>query len=186
VTSNAVVGTALIGYGLAGRVIHRPLVQAEPRMRLSHIVTSNSSRRDEARRDAPSALLLERVEELWARSDEFDAVVIATSNLSHVQLAFEAIMRGKATVVDKPLALTAAEAQRVCDEASDRGVPVSVFHNRRWDSDTLTAAWLLAWDRWERRCGSSRASPGSGQPSSPAGAMTRGPVAACCWTWACT
>jgi len=113
-------------------------------MRLSHIVTSNASRRDEVRREAPSALLLERVESLWTRADEFDAVVIATSNASHMTLASEAIARGKATVVDKPLALTAAAAQQLCDEASDRGVSLSVFHNRRWDSDTLTAARLLA------------------------------------------
>ncbi|MHB8657844.1 MAG: Gfo/Idh/MocA family oxidoreductase [Solirubrobacteraceae bacterium] len=44
---------------------------------------------------------------------------------------------------DKPIALTAAEAERVIDRAETAGVLLSVFQNRRWDSDQLTLARLL-------------------------------------------
>jgi predicted dehydrogenase len=137
-----IVRTALIGYGLAGRVIHRPLLLAEPRMQVTHVVTRDPVRRAQAAADLPAARLVQDPDELWRCADEFDAVVVATSNDAHVPLALAALSRGKATVVDKPLAITAADAERICAAAG--GVPLSVFHNRRWDSDTLAGQALLA------------------------------------------
>ncbi len=133
---------ALIGYGLAGRVIHRPLLEAVPELQLTHVVTANPGRAAEAARDLPSARLVPTVDELWRGADDYDVVVVATTNDAHVPLARTALDLGKAVVVDKPLALTADGAQALVDAADGR--PLSVFHNRRWDSDTLTATDLLA------------------------------------------
>ena len=135
--------TALVGYGLAGRVIHRPLLQAVDGLRVSHVVTGNADRRVEVAGDLPDAAVVATTDELWARADEFDLVVVATSNDAHVPLARAAVDLGKAVVVDKPLALTSAEAAELVAHARDRAVPLTVFHNRRWDSDTLTAQDLL-------------------------------------------
>jgi predicted dehydrogenase len=71
-------------------------------------------------------------------------VVVATSNDVHVALATAALDLGKAVVVDKPLAPTADDAARLVEHARVRDAVLGVFHNRRWDSDTLTAADLLA------------------------------------------
>lgn len=132
---------ALIGYGLAGRVIHRPLLMAVPELALTHVVTSDPERAAEVARDVPSARVVATVDELWLRADDYDVVVVATTNDVHVALALAALDLGKAVVVDKPLALTAEAAQALVDAADGR--PLSVFHNRRWDSDTLTAVDLL-------------------------------------------
>ena len=140
----ALLRTALIGYGLAGRVIHRPLLDAEPRMTVTHVVTADAERRRQAAADLPAATLVDDVEALWRAADDFDAVVVASPNLSHVPVARAALELGKATVVDKPLAVTAAEADVLCRLARELAVPLSVFHNRRWDSDTIAARELLA------------------------------------------
>jgi predicted dehydrogenase len=66
-------------------------------------------------------------------------VVVATPNHTHAPLAREAIERGVAVVVDKPLALTAPEAR----ELLETGGRLTVFQNRRWDSDQLTLRRLL-------------------------------------------
>jgi len=137
------VRTALIGYGLAGRVIHRPLLLAEPGLSVTHVVTADPERRAQAGSDLPGARLLSSAEELWSSAPEFDAVVVAAPNTVHVPLALRALDLRKATVVDKPVALTVDDAQRLVGRAHDRGVPLSAFHNRRWDSDTLTARRLL-------------------------------------------
>ena len=42
-------------------------------------------------------------------------------------------------MVDKPLALTAAEGRRLVAAARERGVLLTVFHNRRWDGDLAGA-----------------------------------------------
>jgi scyllo-inositol 2-dehydrogenase (NADP+) len=135
--------TALIGYGLAGRVFHARLVGAEPRMTISHIVTADPGRRQQAATDVPAAALVDDVDELWRRAEEYDVVVVASSNPSHVPLASTALELRKPTVVDKPLAVTAGDADALCRQARALGVPLSVFHNRRWDSDTLAARELI-------------------------------------------
>lgn len=138
------VRTALIGYGLAGRVIHRPLLQAVPELALTHVVTADPARREQAAHDVPGVVLLDSADALWQVVDDIDLVVLATPNDVHTSLATAALDRGKAVVVDKPLALRSPEAAALVAHATAVGVPLSVFQNRRWDSDTLTAAALLA------------------------------------------
>jgi len=51
---------AIVGYGLAGRVFHGPLIAATPGLRVDAIVTANPERQAEARRDFPDAVVLRR------------------------------------------------------------------------------------------------------------------------------
>lgn len=138
---------ALIGYGLAGRVIHRPLLQRVPELALTVVVTSDPARQASARADVPGVRVMESADQLWQCSDQFDVTVVATPNDVHVPLARVALDLGKPVVVDKPLALSSDAAAGLVARASALGVPLSVFHNRRWDSDTLTARDLLAQHR---------------------------------------
>ena len=72
-----------------------------------------------------------------------DLVVVATPNTSHAPLAQAALAAGKHVVIDKPLALSVAEADALIADARGRGRVLSVFHNRRWDGDFLTVERLL-------------------------------------------
>ena len=136
--------TALIGYGLAGRVIHRPLLDAVDELEVTHVVTADAGRRAAVQGDLPKATVVPSAAALWDHAADFDVVVVATSNDVHVPLAMAALDRGKPVVVDKPVALTSDDAARLADHARSRDLPLGVFHNRRWDSDTLTASELLA------------------------------------------
>lgn len=132
---------AIIGYGLAGRVFHAPLVAATPGLRMAAIVTSDPERKMQALSDHPDARVVGSADELWTLG--LDAVVVATANEAHAPLAWQAIDHGVAVVVEKPLALSAEQAEELIAHAAERGVPLTVFHNRRWDSDQLTLAKLL-------------------------------------------
>jgi predicted dehydrogenase len=134
---------ALLGYGLAGAVFHAPLIAAVEGLELAAIVTRNDERRDRAQREHPGAKLFETDDEVWARAAEFDLVVIASPNRTHVPLARAAIEAGLPVVVDKPLAANAGEAHRVTELARDRGVMLTVFQNRRWDGDFLSVRRLV-------------------------------------------
>jgi scyllo-inositol 2-dehydrogenase (NADP+) len=129
---------AIIGYGLAGALFHAPLVAATDGLEVATVVTANPERRRDAERDHPGARVVAGVEEVWAAAH--DLAVVATPNQAHAPLAREAIGRGLAVVVDKPLALSATEAR----ELVDVGGRLTVFQNRRWDSDQLTLRRLLA------------------------------------------
>ncbi|MEO6085873.1 MAG: Gfo/Idh/MocA family oxidoreductase [Umezawaea sp.] len=134
--------TGVIGYGIAGRVFHAPLISSTPGLALSAIVTTDPDRRAQATAAYPDVELLDTADDLFASG--IDLVVIGTPNKTHVDLALAAIDRGIAVVVDKPFAPTAAEARRVVDAAKAKGVPLTVFQNRRWDSDFRTVREVVA------------------------------------------
>jgi scyllo-inositol 2-dehydrogenase (NADP+) len=81
---------------------------------------------------------------VWERASEHDFAVIATANDSHAPLARVAIEHELETVVDKPLAPSAHEALALADLAEAKGVLLTVYHQRRWDSDFLTLKRLIA------------------------------------------
>jgi predicted dehydrogenase len=137
--------TALVGYGLAGSVFHAPLIAAADGLALDTVVTTNPERRRQASAEFGEALRFAAApEELWARADELDLVVVASPNKTHVPIARAALEAGLPVVVDKPVAGTAAEARFLAELADARGLLLSVFQNRRWDNDFLTLQGLLA------------------------------------------
>ena len=135
---------AVIGYGLAGAVFHAPLVCATPGLALATVVTGDPGRRAQAQGDHPGVRVVPSPDELWGLADEHDFVVVAAPNVVHVPLAQRALDAGLAVVVDKPLAPSAGEAAALVEYARARGKLLTVFHNRRWDSDLRTLRRLLA------------------------------------------
>lgn len=133
----------LLGYGLAGRVFHAPLIGATDGMAVTAVVTGDPGRQEQARADLPAARLLATPEQAWD-SGEFDLVVVAGANVTHVPQARTALERGMHVVVDKPLAPDAASAQALADLARASNRQLHVFQNRRWDSDFLTLRAVVA------------------------------------------
>ncbi|WNI15680.1 Gfo/Idh/MocA family oxidoreductase [Actinacidiphila sp. ITFR-21] len=134
---------ALVGYGPAGSFFHAPLIAATPGLVLDTVVTGSPERREQARAEHPDVRFAGTAAELWARAGVLDLVVLASPNRTHVELATAALEAGLPVVVDKPLAGTAAEARELAALAASRGLLLTVFHNRRWDSDFLTLRGLV-------------------------------------------
>ena len=137
-------GVLLIGYGLAGRVFHAPLINSTPGLALRAVVTNDPERRAQAAADLPGIRLHATAEEAWTQLEDIDLVVIASANRTQVPLALAAARHGLHMVIDKPLAATAAQAHIVIDAAAAADVQVHPFQNRRWDSDFLTLRTLVA------------------------------------------
>lgn len=137
---NTATQVGLIGYGLAGSVFHAPLLQHTPGLALHSIV---SSQRDTLLRRFTDVHIHSDVEPLLV-DPAVDAVVIATPNAQHAPLAIAALRAGKHVLVDKPFALSTAEAEAVIAAAREADRVVTVFQNRRFDADFLTLQKLLA------------------------------------------
>ena len=131
---------ALAGYGVAGAVFHAPLIEATPGLRLEAVVTRNPERSAQARARHADVHVVASVDEALATAP--DLLVVANPNRFHAQAAHAAIAAGVAVVVDKPLAVTAAEGRGVVEAARGADVALTVFHNRRWDGDFLTVGRL--------------------------------------------
>jgi predicted dehydrogenase len=124
----------LIGYGYAGKTFHAPLLQAVPGLEL-RVIGSNKS--DAVHANLPEVIVCSGAE-VPTRPD-VDLVVIASPNDSHFPLAVAALRAGKHVVVDKPFTVTLAEARELLKLAKQQNRLLSVFHNRRWESESLAA-----------------------------------------------
>lgn len=140
----------VVGYGLAGRVFHAPLVAATPTLEVAAIVTSDPARVAQARADFPDAEIVPARTSALAASGHFDLAVVATPNELHVPVASQYIAAGTAVVVDKPLAPSWSAARELVARAEGAGVPLSVFQNRRYDGDFLTLRDLVVRGRLGR------------------------------------
>lgn len=130
---------ALIGFGFVGKTFHAPLIQSVPGLELTVV----SSRHPETVRDIlPGAQVLGNPEEAATHAD-VDLVVIASPNETHVPLATAALSAGKNVIVDKPFTLTLAEARRLGELSRAKQRLLSVFQNRRWDSEFLGARAMI-------------------------------------------
>ncbi|WP_052229922.1 Gfo/Idh/MocA family oxidoreductase [Streptomyces sp. CT34] len=136
----------LVGYGLAGSVFHAPLIAVTEGLLLDTVSTSDPERQAQARAEHPQVRTVATAEAVLDRAaaGALDLIVLASPNRTHVPLATAALEAGVPVVVDKPLAATAAEAEKLAALAADRGLLLSVFQNRRWDNDFLTVRKLIA------------------------------------------
>lgn len=124
----------LIGYGYSGATFHAPLIAVAKELKLSRIASSDPER---VRQLFPEVAAVTHAADL-IRAADVDLVVIATPNALHHTLAIDALKANKHVVLEKPFTITAAEAEELVQLAEKQNLLLSVFHNRRWDSDFLT------------------------------------------------
>jgi scyllo-inositol 2-dehydrogenase (NADP+) len=136
-----VLGVGIVGYGYAGRVFHSYLIGRAAGLELRAVAARDPARREQAARER-GCRVHASVDELL-RDDALDLVVLATPHDTHCGLAVQALRAGKHVVVDKPMAITLAEADMMVAAAVETGRMLSVFHNRRWDWDFLTVQQVL-------------------------------------------
>jgi predicted dehydrogenase len=128
----------LIGYGYAGKTFHTPLIRSVPGLVLTVI---GSNKRQVLKEKWPEITVCSATEVPTHR--DVDLVVIATPNESHFPLAAAALRAGKDVVVDKPFTVTLAEARSLAEIATQHRRLLSVFHNRRWESEILATRAVL-------------------------------------------
>jgi predicted dehydrogenase len=133
------VRVGLIGFGYASKTFHAPLLSATGDFRIEVISSRHPA---EVAAAVPGAAV-------WAdplavaTHGEVDLIVIASPNDTHAPLAEAALRAGKQVVVDKPFTLTLPEARHLATLAAETGGLLSVFQNRRWDSDFLTVQRVI-------------------------------------------
>lgn len=133
------INTALIGYGLAGRVFHAPLIQHSPDLNLHTIVSSQT---ETVNATYPGTNVVGEFDAIL-RDNTIDAVVLGTPNALHFPQAKAALLAGKHVVVDKPFTTNVADADELIVLAKAQNRVLSVFQNRRWDGDFLTVKQLI-------------------------------------------
>jgi predicted dehydrogenase len=131
------INVALIGYGLAGSAFHAPMINSMEEFDLKTIYTTKKENESSIRERYPKTAVTAELAEIF-KDKTIDLVVVATPNEFHYPLAAEAIAANKNVVVDKPFTITSQDADRLIEAAQQKDVLLTVYQNRRWDSDFLT------------------------------------------------
>jgi len=115
----------LIGVGRWGKTYIQTVLSLGSRCRLTHLVTSNP--KNAALVPYPVKVLAD-----WrdAVRTECDAIIIATPAHSHAEILQACVDAGKACIVEKPLCLDVATAERLHERVQASGVPVLVDHTQ--------------------------------------------------------
>jgi predicted dehydrogenase len=129
----------LVGFGMAGRVFHGPLLSSVEGLELAAVMERSTNKAAER---YPGITVYRSLEAMLA-DNSLGLFVVATPNDTHYALAKEILSAGKNVVVDKPMTLTSAEAAELIGLANKHKVLLAPFYNRRWDSDFLTVQKLL-------------------------------------------
>ena len=132
----------LVGYGFGARYFHAPLIVATPDCELVGVMTSSPERQALVAREIPGTSTFASLAALVDAGAE--AVAISTPADTHSSVAEQALDLGLAVVCDKPFALDPDAARQTVDLANERGLRLSPYQNRRWDSDFLTVRRLVA------------------------------------------
>jgi predicted dehydrogenase len=157
--SSASLQVGLVGYGMAGRHFHAPLL-ARAGLEVAVVATADPTRVAQVREELPGARVVPDLDALLEQGG-LGLVVIASATAAHVEQAERVIEAELPLVVDKPLALEADAALRTVDLAAHKGVPLTVFQNRRYDPEHCGLATVIEqglvgdvwraeyrWDRW--------------------------------------
>jgi scyllo-inositol 2-dehydrogenase (NADP+) len=130
----------LVGFGLAGRAFHAPVIRAVPGLHLAAIVQRSGT---EAAEKYPDVRIVRNLEELLSIA-EIRLVVIATPNDTHFAFARQCLEAGRDVVVDKPFTTTLEEAVSLVQFARDANRLLTVYQNRRYDGDFQAIRKLVA------------------------------------------
>ena len=134
------IDVGLVGFGLAARCFHAPVIRAVPELRLAAIVQRNGT---EAAKQYPDVRIVRTLVELLAIS-QIRLVVIATPNDSHYPLAYRCLTAGRDVLVDKPFTTTLKKAVTLVDYAKKQGRLITVYQNRRYDGDFQAVKQVVA------------------------------------------
>ena len=130
----------LVGFGLAGRAFHAPVIRAVPGLHLAAILQRSGS---EAAEKYADVRIVRNLDDLLAIK-EIHLVVIATPNDTHYEFARQCLAAGRDVLVDKPFTTILDDAKSLVSIAKNAGRLLTVYQNRRYDGDFQAIRKLVA------------------------------------------
>lgn len=133
------INTALCSFGMSGWVFHAPFISIHPGFNL-YAVWERSKKLAEEK--YPGIKKFRTLEDMLA-DDNIELVIVNTPSVTHYEYAKQALMAGKHLVVEKPFTATVVQAEKLIELAKKNNVKLSVYQNRRYDSDFKTVKKVL-------------------------------------------
>ena len=133
------INVGLIGFGLAGRVFHEPLISSIEGMSITKVL---SSRKEDVQSILPHAEIVDSIEHIL-EDPTIELVINCGPNTVHYSYTKKSLQAKKNVVVEKPFVISIVEGRELIELAKKNNLILSVFQNRRFDSDFLTIKKLF-------------------------------------------
>lgn len=131
--------TALLSYGMSGKVFHAPFLELHPGFEL---LGSWERSKKLIQEDYPEVKSFPSLESIL-EDKTIDLVIVNTPIDTHFEYAKKVLLAGKHVIVEKAFTSNVAEAKELAALAKEKGLKLSVFQNRRWDSEFKTVKKIL-------------------------------------------
>jgi predicted dehydrogenase len=133
------INTALCSFGMSGWVFHAPFLHVHPGFNFYGVWERTKNLAEEK---YPAVITFRTLEELLTDKD-IELVIVNTPSVTHYEYAKKAILAGKHVIVEKPFTATVVEAEELIELAKAKNIKLSVYQNRRYDSDFKTVKKIL-------------------------------------------
>ena len=133
------INTAICSFGMSGHLFHAPFISVNPNFNLYGVFERTKNL---AQGIYPAVKTFRSLESMLT-DEAIELVIVNTPNITHYEFAKKVINAGKHLVIEKPFTATATEAEALIALAKKKGVVMSVYHNRRYDSDFKTVQKIL-------------------------------------------
>ncbi len=140
--SNKTIQVGLAGFGMSGQIFHAPFIQAHEHFNLKKVFERST---ENSKLEYPEAEVVRTFEALL--TEDIDLIVISTPNNFHFPMAKQALEAGKNVIVEKPIGVSVSEGETLCQLAKEKGLLLSVYQSRRFDSDFLTVKNIIETDQ---------------------------------------
>lgn len=134
-----IINVALLSFGMSGRVFHAPFIAIHPGFKLLGILERS---KQESLEFYPDIHIYRSLDEVL-NDASVELVVVNTPTNTHYDFTRQALLAGKHVIVEKAFTTTAEEARELHHIAQRQKRMLSVYQNRRWDSDFSTVREIV-------------------------------------------
>lgn len=131
--------TALASFGMSGQVFHGPCLKINPHFHVKKILERSKNLSASL---FPEARIVRHFEEILS-DPEIELVIVNTPDRYHYEMTKAALLAGKHVVVEKPFTETVEQASELIELATAKERMLTVYQNRRWDSDFMTVKKVI-------------------------------------------
>lgn len=137
----APVAFGLIGCGIWGEV-HGYTYAVSPNSKLVAVCDQNLNRAKKLKQKFDVSYIYNNVDELL-KNDEITAVSIATPDFTHTELICAALEAGKHVIVEKPMATTIEDCNRILKLRDEKKLKLMVNYSNRWKTPFIHVKKLI-------------------------------------------
>jgi predicted dehydrogenase len=134
-----IINTGLCSFGMSGWVFHAPFISTNENFNFYGVWERT---KNIAVEKYPQVKTFRTLEDML-QDPQIDLIVVNTPSVTHFEYTKQALLSGKNVIVEKPFTATVAQAEELIRLAAEKNLLLSVYQNRRYDSDFKTIKKIL-------------------------------------------